>query len=64
MGHEEQQGNYNEVTASIRAAVPDVVFSLKYVSKYPGTWHASTGLEHAIFLILVNRKLQKQFAYT
>lgn len=35
MGCGEQQENYNEVTASVRVTVPDVVFSLKYISKYP-----------------------------
>lgn len=52
MGHGEQQGGYAEVTVSIRIAVPDVIFSLKYIRKYPGTWHASIGLENAIFLNL------------
>lgn len=63
MGCKEQWGNYNEVTVSI-IVVPDVVFSLKYMNKYPGTWHASTDMEDAIFLILINRKIQKQFTYT
>lgn len=41
----ELQENYNEVTAPVTVAVPDLVFWLKHISKHPGTWHASNGLE-------------------
>lgn len=64
MGHKEQRGNYNEATALIIIVVPDTVFSLKYINKDPGTWHACTDMENVTFLILINRKLQKQFTYT
>lgn len=50
--------------ASVRVAIPDEVFSLEYISKNPGPQHASIHLKNAIFLILIDRKLQKQFAST
>lgn len=62
MGHKEQRGNYNEATALIIIVVPDTVFHC--INKDCGTLHACTDMENVTFLILINRKLQKQFTYT
>ena len=49
---------------NLRKSMHIIHDKIRYISKYFGTWHASIHLENAIFLILINRKLKKQFACT
>lgn len=47
---------FNQVSATISAAVPEIVPMLEQINKVPGTWYAVIDLINAFFTISIKKE--------